>query len=37
MSSVESQPNTASAALQEIYNYIDAQLLDLVKDTIMVE
>jgi hypothetical protein len=24
MSSVESQPNTASAALQEIYNYSDA-------------
>jgi hypothetical protein len=31
MSSVESQPNTASAALQGIYNYIDAQLLNLVK------
>jgi hypothetical protein len=29
-SSVESQPNTASAALQGIYNYIDAQLLNLV-------
>ena len=29
-SSVESQPNTASAALQTIHNYIDSQLINLV-------
>ena len=29
-SSVESQPNTASAILQGIHNYIDSQLIDLV-------
>src|SRR5271168_3207543 len=29
-SSVESQPNTASAALQRIHDYIDSQLTDLV-------
>ena len=29
-SSIESQPNSASAALQGIHNYIDSQLIDLV-------
>ena len=30
MSSVESQPNTASGALQQIHDYIDSQLINLV-------